>query len=70
MKEVYQKIDQPTPKQSFSEGKGQPNDHCAANNGCPEHKMNDHLTNDSDNGKNSVASEAHTDMTIGSTYNE
>lgn len=82
VKESYQKFDQPMPKQSYSEGKGQPNDHCAANNSCPEHKMNDHLTKDSENGKNSTSSKTTkvsatnadnatiTDMTIGATYNE
>jgi hypothetical protein len=70
MKESYQKFEQPTPKQSFAEGQGQPNDHCASNSNCPVHKMNDHLTKDEENGNNSEASEESTDVTIGATYNE
>ena len=70
MKESYQKFEQPTAKQSFSEGEGQPNDHCAANHNCPEHKMNDHLTKDSENGNTSSTGETTVDANIGATYNE
>jgi hypothetical protein len=38
-----------SPKQSFVEGQGQPNDHCAVAAGCPMHKMNDHMQKDEKN---------------------
>lgn len=70
MKESYQKFEQPTAKQSFTEGQCPPNDHCASNNGCPDHKMNDHLAKDSENGTSFAPCENCDDATIGSTYNE
>lgn len=45
------KLQDPNP--SYVEGQAPPNDHCAANAGCPQHKMNDHLQCDEDNNNTS-----------------